>query len=364
MKLSSRIVTFGGALGAPVHDAKRRWFEREALLLQIDDGQGHVGQGEAAPLEGYSPDTIDRARASLRAVSWDRMDVRSESSVRLEVPRALGHVDTSCPSARAALDVALLDLVAQRRGEPLHRILRDRSGSTREPAPVPLAALLPLADVDAALAYVEAHAARGITVFKAKIGADLDRELSLLASLRARSTKAFTLRLDANRALDEADAPRSLARLAELDPEYVEEPLPLEALFRLKQPPPVRVALDESLQGHDAELWAARALDDGLVHALVLKPGALGGLLRCVRLARMAARRGAPSSVSHLYDGPVSRAAAAELALALELPGAAGLAEHPGLDLWPPAVSPAFEGGFVVPHEASGLGLAPLEARA
>ncbi len=371
MKLTARIVSVAAALPVAVRDSRRRWYEREALLLKVEDGEGHVGQGEAAPLPGYSPDTIERACAALHAFSWDRVEVLGEASSPLELERALGDVDPSCPSARAAVEMALLDLVAQWRGEPLHRILRGGSG-TGGAAPVALAALLPMnggergsrdedAALEAALAFAAARAAEGITVLKAKIGADLERELAFLERFRARCGHACTLRLDANQSLEEAGASRVLGRLADLDPEYVEEPLPLDALFRLKEPPSVPIALDESLQESASERSAMRALDEGLVKALVLKPAALGGLSRCIRLAHLAARRGASSSVSHLYDGPVARAACAELALALERPAAAGLAPHPGLDLWPTAVSPAFRGGRIEPHDAPGLGLLPLE---
>ncbi|MBC7172680.1 MAG: O-succinylbenzoate synthase [Polyangiaceae bacterium] len=277
-------------------------------------------------------------------------------SAQVEVQRALDHVDAASPSARCALDVALLDLIAQRKGVPLHVLLGGAPTGT-----VALSALLPMGDLDAALEFAEERWRQGISVFKAKVGADLDRELVFLHAFRTQFEHPFTLRLDANRTLAEQTASRDLARLAELEPEYLEEPFPLEALFRLKQPPPLPLALDESLQESDAELWAARAMDAGLVRALVLKPAALGGILRCLRLGQIGARRGVASSVSHLYDGPVALAAGAELALALERPGTAGLAPHPGLALWPAAVSPAIRGSHLERHDLPGLGLPPLE---
>lgn len=370
MRLSARLASVAGRLPVAAADSRRRWLEREALLLKVDDGEGHVGQGEAAPLPGYSPDALEQARAALDVVAWDRLDVRDPEFVSVALPRALQSIEASCPSARAALEIALLDLIAQRRGEPLHGLLR-AGPRGRAVGPIPLAALLPMPDasegasgdeaaLEAALAFAEARAGEGIRVFKAKVGADLDRELAFLGRFRARCPAPHALRLDANQSLAGRDAPRALARLAELGPEYLEEPLPLDELFRLGGPPPLPIALDESLQRADVDALAERALDEGRVRAFVLKPGALGGLTRCLELAAMAASRGAPSSVSHLHDGPVALAAAAELALALDLPAAAGLAPHPGLGLWPPAPSPAFEGARIEPHQAPGLGLPEL----
>jgi o-succinylbenzoate synthase len=367
MKLTCRMRSVQGGLSEAAVDARRRWRERCVLLLQLDDDDGHVGQGEAAPLPGYSIDTLEQARASLRALPWERFELRGDEPLRLELGRVLDGIDPARPSARCAVEAALLDLVAQREGVPVHRLL-----GARAPSPVALAALLPISggasgaprdDVEIALAFAEAQARAGITHFKVKIGLDLEREIALLRRFRREGGARYALRLDANGTLPELEAPRILEQLAELEPEYVEEPMPLRALFRLGKPSPVPVALDESLIARDAERLAARALDAGLVSALVLKPMALGGLLRCLRLAEVAARRGAGASVSHLYDGPFARAAYADLALALERPLPAGLAPHPGLGLWPELDSPAFRGGRIEPHDAPGLGLEPLPFR-
>ena len=104
--------------------------------------------------------------------------------------------------------------------------------------------------------------------------------------------------------------------------------------FLLQNRALVPVALDESLQGGDSLVTSL--LEAGVCQALVLKPMALGGILRCLHLARLAARHGVGVVVTHLFDGPVALAAATELALAL--PGrvlACGLDLHPGLGSGP-----------------------------
>jgi o-succinylbenzoate synthase len=362
MRITCRMRSVRGRLPRAASDAKRRWSERSAVFVQLDDGEGRVGQGEAAPLPGYSIESFEQTRAALRALAWERIELRDDEPPRLALGRALEAVDLGRPSARCAVEVALLDLLAQRRGVPVHRLL-----GARAPAPVALSAILPIgrpggaieADLEAALAFAEVKARAGITSFKVKIGADVEREIALLRRFRREGGGGYELRLDANGSLPEAEAPRLLERLGELEPAYVEEPVPLRALLRLGAPP-VPLALDESLLGRDAERLAARALDAGLAHVLVLKPMALGGPLRCLRLAEIAARRGARASVSHLYDGPFARAAYAELALALDRPLAAGLAPHPGLALFPELDAPAFRGGRIEAHDAPGLGLEPL----
>ena len=40
-------------------DTRRTWSERKTLLVVVEDAEGRVGLGEAAPLPDYSPDTLD-----------------------------------------------------------------------------------------------------------------------------------------------------------------------------------------------------------------------------------------------------------------------------------------------------------------
>lgn len=83
--------------------------------------------------------------------------------------------------------------------------------------------------------------------------------------------------------------------------------------------------------------------------------------MRCVRLAKMAQHHGAAVVITHMYDGPVARAAAAELALACDALGIrikpCGLAAHPFLSLWPMAHLASLTEHFIIKHVEPGLGL-------
>ncbi len=242
-------------------DARRAFTERRCLLVTLDGG----GTGEASPLPGYSPDTLEGCREALAALP--------EPASLADVAR----LPPSLPAARFALETALL---ARAGGLLVHL------GAA--PRQVPRCRLVSSVPEAAAAA------------FKVKIGVPGDHEL--LAALRARFP-SVPLRLDAN------GVRLPLEDYARYRPELIEEPADVHAS-------PFPVALDESLQHlGQAEL---RALAPR-VHALVLKPMTLGGALRCLELARLAAELGLSVCVSHLHDGPVARAAT--LALAQALPG-------------------------------------------
>jgi hypothetical protein len=83
----------------------------------------------------------------------------------------------------------------------------------------------------------------------------------------------------------------------------------------------------------------------------------LGGFRASFEAAERAAECGADYFVSHTFDGPIARAATAELALGLQTKLAAGIGPHPGLELWPPHRTAALQGRAIMPHDAPGLGL-------
>ena len=132
MSWIARLVPRRVVFSRPAQNASERWEERQALLLRLEDRQGRVGWGEASPLPGYSPDTLDRARGVLRATDWGRLGAEVEAARTLvgALARIEAHVGSS-PSARFAAETAALDLLGQRRGVPLHSLLGEPLSSAQ-----------------------------------------------------------------------------------------------------------------------------------------------------------------------------------------------------------------------------------------
>jgi o-succinylbenzoate synthase len=336
MTLRLELEPYRAGFAEPISNAQNRWRERTGVVLRLTDGSGTVGQGEAAPLPGYSPETLDEATFALSAIGDGRLrelagledlDVLRRSVLR-SIPEFL-------PSARFALETALLDRLSQRTGRPLHRLLVP---DVEPPARLELAALV--STLAAAHRAVEA----GFSTLKLKLGpATFEADLELLRALRSELGAGVRLRLDANRSLPAGGG--HLEALAAFAPEFVEEPFLAEV--PLPRSPPVPLALDESLHVPSVSLTPELARDFGVV-AAVIKPGLVGGLLRGLELAREARNVGLVPIVSHAFEGPIGFRAARELALALGVTShAAGLAPHAALDAWGVSL-PAFGLGLPV----------------
>jgi o-succinylbenzoate synthase len=351
---------------------------RFGTLLELRDADGRSGWGEASPLPGYAAETPGHAAAALLNWLADAGAGRTIESEFNSWPADFGDLQLEhSPAARAAVVSAVLDLAGRRGGIAIRDLLWDgsplESASSRLPAAgipengsVPLNTLVPLADADTAVQSAVTAERRGIRTIKAKLGAGprFDVDLDILRAVRAAVGPSIAIRLDANGSWSLPEARRNLDLLVELEPEYVEEPVPGSAMLELWGSA-VPLAADESL--HDPEV-AARLMDSDAVSVIVLKPSPLGGLDRCMELAVRAAAAGKRSVVTHSFEGPVGHGAACELGLAISIatagmsgdqPTAVGLDRHSGLEAWRDVPVPQLRDSRLVPAAVSGHGIDP-----
>lgn len=266
---------------------------REGALLELRDEAGNTGWGEAAPLPGFSRESLDDAARQLAGL------------VSPGVPP-----EEPYPPVRFALEQARLSLKAIQSGETLAQLLSSEPRETVE-----LNALISSAP---GVAAIEARRLReaGYRAVKLKVGRLPVQEDAELVRLVADGLGDVTLRLDANRAWSFEEALEFARGVDGVEVEYVEEPLAAPALLRrFAEESSMPVALDESLVG----MSAAALADHGYAAAVVLKPTLLGGLSRSLALAARADDLGIKAVVSSAFESGVGMLGL--VALAAALPG-------------------------------------------
>jgi o-succinylbenzoate synthase len=354
----ARLTPFGGALEARAENARQSWTTRRGLVLELEDEAGVIGQGEASPLQGYSPDSFEATERALSGIVLSEIPEFSGAPLEGQLSAASCSISAQCPAARNALETALLDLWSRQLGMPAWQLLSRSDGCTKPDSDVALAALLPSVkagrkELEGAL---EGALERGIQTFKFKVGVpnSFAEELAFARTIRRTIGERAALRLDANRAWSIEQAREYLPQLAELNPEFVEEPLAPSERRELGESS-VPLALDESLQTSVVDLQRAR---DAGVTTLILKPTALGGTSRCLKFWSAAQKVGMEVVLSHLFDGPLALMSAAALALVIQPRKlAAGLAPHAGLAAFPRLPLPAFRDKAITLWSLPGLGL-------
>ncbi len=317
-----------------VGNARREWPVRRGVIVVLTDEKGAVGIGEASPLDGYTLDTFESCERALRKLTvGDFPEFDPGGNWTEQIDRCASRIDPNNPGALFAVETALLDLASRRLGTRPACLL---NRSVRED-PVPLSALVRSATPGDAISETRRAWDRGIRTVKVKAGREgaFDDELELLHALRDAFGDELRIRVDLNGAWKLPEVAEKSARLAEIRPEFIEQPTVPYLLLKLSNAGdlPVTVAADETLQfpGAAERLSLVKAC-----RVFVLKPAALGGVTRALRVARIARAQRASVVVSHMFDGPVALAAAIELVCALpEPPLACGLDRHDGLSIWP-----------------------------
>lgn len=299
MRLEVRTVRH--ELRAPLRAAWGELRVRELLEVRLEDGIG-----EAAPLEPYDGVSLAAVRAALdayaRVLAGDPPDPLEACRRERDLPQAL-----------AAIDLALWDREARRRGTPIARLI--------SPDPlelVPVNATIGAEDRATAAAEAAAAVRDGYRTLKVKVG--IGDDAGRLAAVRAVAGRDVALRVDANGAWGTPEeALANLRALAPVGLELCEEPVHgVDALRAVRAESPVPIAMDET---HAPGSGAADFV------CLKITRGGITGVLRDAAAARAA---GSEVYLASTYDGPRGIAAAVNVAAALRVTVACGLAASAG----------------------------------
>lgn len=317
---------------------------RCGLLLRLSTG-GLSGWGEAAPLPERGTETLRDAHEAL--AGWLKRE-RFEGSAQAVLERTAQEMSQT-PSAQAAAGFALSDICAQMLGVTLGTFLRAHclSGLSRRTASISTARLpravrsaVLLSGNDPSEIAIQAEEAQssGGETFKLKVGfRTFESDLARVAALRATTGPQANIRLDANGAWRPGEAAANLKKLAEFNPEFLEEPCcGLEEIQRLQANCPFPLAADESLPvGSSFTDLIAREqhphtrLSGGTgllgVDVAVLKPSLFGSPAALLPAALALHVQGTKIVVSSALESAVGLTALAHFAAALGNKTAAGL---------------------------------------
>jgi L-Ala-D/L-Glu epimerase len=328
--------------------------ELNSLLVEIHaDVPGLVGYGEAAPMTPYTGETEVGVRSAIEdhlapALAGSRITGLADFHNRMDQQLRGQHL------AKAALDIALYDLVASYCGVPVHTLL---GGPVRER--VEVAWVVGLAAVDEMVAEAVDYVERGFAHIKVKGGVDPAGDVDLVRELRGTLPSSVELSLDANGRYSSGSAVRNIAKLADAGLDIIEQPLPhwdLEGMAAIRHRTGIRVMADESIQSPVDALAVVRSGAADIINIKVLK---VGGLLPALKVASLAEAAGIDVKIGSMPELGIATLAALHLAAALptavvpsDLVGPMMVIDEP---LVPTLAETDAKGTIEVPH-APGLG--------
>jgi L-Ala-D/L-Glu epimerase len=339
-------------LHTPFVTALRRATTVDSLLVEVVDTDGVSGYGEAPQIWPVTGDSLAGSAACVDGplahvlVGSDADDLYGTARrVRAAVAGNLG--------AKAALDVALHDLAARRRGIPMVVLL---GGSRRR---VPTDVTVSAGGTDEVARVAKTRVAEGFGALKLKVGTDAAADAAQVRAVRDAVGPDVGLRLDANQGWTARQAVRVIGTLEDSGAavELVEQPVraaDVAGLAWVTDRVQTPILADESVFGvRDLTRVIERRAAD-LVNVKLAKAG---GLIPARTLLELAEAHDMGTMIGSMMETQVGVGAAASLAAAVgtsvvsDLDAAWWLAEPPG----PGGLS--FDGATVVLPDAPGLGL-------
>jgi o-succinylbenzoate synthase len=332
----------------PFETSFGRTTSKDFLLVSVS-ADGVTGHGECVADDDpyYLPETNGTVLHLLRDFLVPLVlgrELEDPRVLRSLFARIRGH-----EMAKAALEMAVFELTARRRGVPLYRVLGGRGGVVASGVSIGLQK-----DVEALLDRVAAEKAAGYRRIKIKIKPGQDRDL--VSAIRARHPD-LPLMVDANSAyaLDHAPLFRQLDAYRLM---MVEQPLAFDDIVdhaTLQRQIETPVCLDESI--HSAE-DARRALDLGSCRVVNIKVGRVGGFAEAALVHDVCRARGVPVWCGGMLESGIGRLANVHLQTlpGFTLPGdTSASARYFEEDLVDPPVVVAPDGTIAVP-EGPGIG--------
>lgn len=273
------------------------------VILRIDTDGGISGWGEAAPWSVFTG-TAEANATGLHTYVRPLLigaDPFAVSTIMSRIEHALvGHTE-----GKAAIEMALLDIVGKRLGAPVSALL---GGAVREAVPLSVSIANPDFDADVALATRLCR--EGVNIYKVKTGfLSHAEDLKRLERLRCELPDTVDLRVDYNQGLEPWDAIRKLRDIEAFRPTFIEQPVPREqraALAAITAAIDTPIMADESVFSPSEAIQMVRMQLADLVSIKIMKSG---GIQRAREISAIAEAAGIAAYGGTMFEGGLAIAA-------------------------------------------------------
>jgi L-Ala-D/L-Glu epimerase len=284
------------------------------VLVRVEAADGLAGWGEATPDPNVTGETFWGTAETIRrdlAPALLGKDARNRETAIDALDRRV----EGCPAAKAALDIALHDLVGQAFGLPIWALLGGRSKPELR-----ISRVVSMKTPSEMAADAKAHVEAGFNTVKVKVG-DGDRpmdDIARIAAVREAVGPDIGIKVDVNQGWRTAGVAIAAIRGCQpSEPAYIEQPVAawdLDGLAEVRRQTGARIMVDEGCHGplDMQRIVALRAAD--LVNIKLMK---CGGLINGVKLNAIAETAGIVAQVGTMVESSIASAAGLHLATAL-----------------------------------------------
>jgi len=256
--------------------------EDYAELVEVKLNAGDLeGYGEASPFAQVLGDNAEMVCSALEVFKREIVGMESEDIrlIREKIDRALVRNE----SAKAAVDIALWDLLGKEAGLPIVKLL----GSSRLSGNTDVT--IGIMSQEEAIRKAKAYVKDGFKALKIKVGEDPEADAKRVRAIREAVGSSVQLRVDANQGYDLAEAKEFLKGISSADIEFIEQPLPewaLDKIAELRKQVPTPIMLDESVKSFRDMVQVVKMRAADMVNIKLMKSGGITGAIPIAELAK------------------------------------------------------------------------------
>ena len=266
---------------------------QKSAVVRLVSRDGTVGLGNIDPSPGYSVETIEQSLAALRDKLAPRVKGLDAGNPHIVV-RAMDQALGGYLDAKAAIEMACVDMLARRLDIPVHQYLGGAVVNELR-----FNAWIGIVPPDEAAAEARKWLDRGFRSAKIKVGGGIHADRDRLAAVREAVGEEMHLRADANAGYGVDDA-IALGKLLEpIGLQLLEQPIAaddLEGMARVRRAIGIPVMADESVTDYASLVGVIRSDCADIVKLKVMKQG---GFLQCRRMVETAAAAGMRVVIGH-----------------------------------------------------------------
>lgn len=320
-------------------------YQYEGALVKLLTDSELYGWGEAAPSKRITHETQATVLSAL-----ERIKPLVVGKNPLEIEKIMTEVDRKISgntSAKAAIDLALHDILGKYLGLPIKTMFGD------DKSEIKTSVTISIKDLEEVIQEALKLISQKVKIIKLKIGTQPEKDIEKVKALRQAIGYQTRLRLDANQGYSVKQAIGVLKALERYEIEFIEQPVQakdIAGLREVRNNTSIGIMADESVHSPlDAvELIKSEAAD--LINIKLMKSG---GLRNALKIAEIAQAAGIICMVGCMLETKVGITAGLHLALGKKIVRHADLDGH--LDLKVDCV----KGGVITQEGMNKIGAEP-----
>ncbi|WP_203363855.1 dipeptide epimerase [Bacillus sp. REN10] len=280
------------------------------IFTRVETESGLVGWGEAVPDPIVTGETWESTYQIIQNELAPLLIGENPFSID-RIHKKFNGAVSEVPSAKAALDIALYDLMGKITGQPVYQLI---GGQAHEELQVPKVISIKAPEVMATDArnYVIA----GCRNIKIKVGTNAADDIKRIQAVREAIGADIQLRVDANQGWSRIDALKVIRETAACNVDWYEQPVKaydLKSMKEIRSVSHASIMIDEGVHNiHDlVDVIEMRAAD--MLNIKLMKSG---GIYPALALANLAEAADMPCQIGSMVESAIGTMAGAHLAMA------------------------------------------------